>query len=104
MDPARVDGSLGFVPASEIRNVWVEANSRLDQLLWPMRGPTPPRDVILEFVQDLQFKLLTRASINLEKVIGKAVKTERKKLDEHALTASDAARAARDARMAKHRG
>ncbi len=30
-DPARADGSYGFVPAAEIRNVWVEAIRRLDQ-------------------------------------------------------------------------
>lgn len=101
-DPARVDGSLGFVPASEIRNVWVEAIRRLDQELWPAKGGPPPRDMIIEFVEDLQFRLLTRASVNLEKVLGKVA--PRPKVDEAAAAASDAARAVRDARMARYKG
>ncbi len=103
-DAHRLDASLGFVPASEIRNVWTEANSRMDFELWPVKGPVPPRDVILEFLQDLQFKLLTRASLNLEKILGKAAVNVKPKVDEAAEAASGAARAAREARLAKHRG
>src|SRR4051812_30108253 len=100
-DNARVDGSLGFVPATEIRNVWMEAISKLDQPLWPVRGPIPPRDVILEFLQDLQFKLLTRASSNLEKILGKAGVNVRPKVDEAEVAPSKSAQAVREARMAK---
>ena len=103
-DPSRIDGSLGFVPATEIRNVWTEANQRLDQLLWPQRGPVPPRDVILEFVQDLQYRLLRRASTNLAKILGKAAVNIQPRVDDVAQAASAAAMAAREARLAKHRG
>ncbi len=102
-DPSRIDTSLGFVPATEIRNVWTEAMMRLDQELWPARGPVPPRDVILEFVQDLQFRLLTRASSNLEKILGKSMGMKKAALDEATVAMSEAARAAREARMAKYR-
>jgi hypothetical protein len=107
-DPARADGSWGFVPAAEIRNVWVEAIRRLDQELWPARaasgapGPAPAREMIIEFVEDLQFKLLTRASANLDKVLGKVA--PKPKVDEAAMAMSAAAQAAHYARMAKHRG
>lgn len=103
-DAGRIDGSLGFVPASEIRNVWIEAIQRLDQVLWPQRGPVPPRDVILEFLQDLQYRLLTRASSNLEKILGKAAVNVKPKVDEAAAAISSAAMAAREARLQKHRG
>ncbi len=103
-DPSRLDGSLGFVPASEIRNVWTESNSRLDQEIWPAKGPVPPRDVILEFFQDLQFRLLTRASSNLEKVLGKSAVNVKPKVDEAAIAQSAAAQAAHYARMAKYKG
>lgn len=102
-DPARVDGSYGFVPAAEIRNVWVEAIRRLDQELWPARTAAPAREMIMEFVEDLQFKLLTRASTNLDKVLGKVA--PKPKPDEAVISAgSEAARAARDARMARFKG
>lgn len=101
-DPARVDGSFGFVPAAEIRNVWVDALHRLDQELWPAKSPAPPRDMIIEFVEDLQFRLLTRASTNLDKVLGKVAPKPR--VDEAAVAMSEAARSARDARMAKYKG
>lgn len=103
-DASRIDGSLGFVPASEIRNVWTEAMTKLDVMLWPVKGPPPPRDVIIEFVADLQFRLLTRASTNLQKVLGKAAANVAPKVDEAAAASSEAARSARDARMAKYRG
>lgn len=92
------------MPATEIRNVWVEAISKLDVVLWPARGPAPPRDVIMEFLQDLQFRLLTRASTNLEKILGKAAVNVKPKVDEAALATSEAARSAREARMAKYKG
>lgn len=78
--------------------------AKLDTVLWPLRGPVPPRDVILEFLQDLQFRLLTRASTNLEKILGKAAVNVKPKVDETAVATSDAARSARDARMAKYKG
>ncbi len=72
--------------------------------LWPLKGPIPPRDVILEFVEDLQYRLLTRASTNLEKILGKAVGTAKNKaLDEASQAMSDAARLARQARMDKYK-
>ncbi len=101
-DPARVDSSYGFVPAAEIRNVWTEAIRKLDQDLWPAKGTPPPREMMIEFVEDLQFKLLTRASTNLDKVLGKIA--PKPKLDEASMAMSEAARSARDARMAKYKG
>lgn len=99
---SRVDGSYGFVPADEVRNVFVEALSRLDHEIWPAKGPVPPRDMVLEFAADLQFRLLARASANLEKVLGKVA--PKAKIDEGAAAASAAAMAAREARLAKYKG
>ncbi len=79
-------------------------NMRLDQEIWPRQGQTPPRDVILEFVQDLQYRLLTRATRNLDKLIGKATEDIKPKVDEAAQALSAAAQAAYYARMAKHKG
>lgn len=82
--------------------MWVDALRRLDQELWPAKTAAPPREMIIEFVEDLQYKLLTRATTNLDKVLGKVA--PKPQMDEAAQAMSDAARAARDARLARHRG
>lgn len=65
-DPAEVDGSRGYVSASEIRNVWSFRMRALDVEIWPRNGRTPSRDEILEFFNTIQIELMQRATSNFE--------------------------------------
>lgn len=65
-DPAAVDGSLGYVSATEIRNAWIEFIKKFDKEIWP-QGKLPIRSEVLALLESLQYRLLTRAESNYEK-------------------------------------
>lgn len=64
-DDAEINGSLGYVSCSEIRNLFTERIRQLDTEIWP-RNRTPYRDEILDFYVTTMIDLMQKAQRNYE--------------------------------------
>ncbi len=65
-DPAELDGSLGYVSCTEIRNLWTHRIRALDSEIWPRNGRTPYRDEIVDFFVTAMIELMQKAQANYE--------------------------------------
>ncbi len=65
-DHGELDGSLGYVSCTEIRNLWTHRIRALDTDIWPKVGRTPYRDEIVDFFVTTMIELMQKAQINYE--------------------------------------
>ncbi len=65
-DDADVNGALGYISITELRNVFTHRIRQLDGEIWPRVGRTPMRDELLDFYITTMIDLMQKAQRNYE--------------------------------------
>lgn len=89
-DDAALDGSLGYVSVTEIRNLFTERIRDLDTRIWP-RDRTPYRDEIIDFYVTTMIDLMQKAQRNYEQFCRRNPIMTRQATTKPAATQEDAA-------------